>query len=171
MPLQGRTTIMKSYRQVLLSRVPEGQRSSARALVQFHGLHTLRALLQKLEGGPPTTPPPTRPVIGVTSEGTGLSAVFVVKVLGFLPAPWSLFESRVLERPVHNVFFQINATSDGKIEIRISIPKEGERSTALLTESNKTKGWALLRTSVVRSETTPLMIRRGASRRTHACRH
>jgi hypothetical protein len=55
---------MKSYRQVLLSRVPEGQRTSARALIQTHGLpfpSSLSALVRKLEGGTPTPPPPPPP--------------------------------------------------------------------------------------------------------------
>jgi hypothetical protein len=56
---------MKSYRQVLLSRVPEGQRTSARALFQAHGLSlpsSLSALIQNLEAGTPTpTPPPPPP--------------------------------------------------------------------------------------------------------------
>jgi len=49
---------MKSYRQVLQSRVPEGQRTSARTLAQSHGLHgaglgaTLSALIRILEGVP-----------------------------------------------------------------------------------------------------------------------
>ena len=47
---------MKSYRQVLQSRVPEGQRGSARALAQAHGLSgspsgaSLIALIRILEG-------------------------------------------------------------------------------------------------------------------------
>jgi hypothetical protein len=65
---------MKSYRQVLLSRVPEGQRTSARALIQSHRLSlpsSLSALVRKLEGGtpvpsPPPPPPPTSAFISVS---------------------------------------------------------------------------------------------------------
>jgi hypothetical protein len=41
---------MKSYRQVLQSRVPEEQRKT-RDLVILHGVHTLSALIRKLEQG------------------------------------------------------------------------------------------------------------------------
>ena len=83
---------MKSYRQVLLSRVPEGQRASARALCQAHGLSlpsSLSALVQRLEGdtqGPPPPPPPPPPpsaFISVSVEfDTGAIQNRVLRITG-----------------------------------------------------------------------------------------
>src|SRR5215217_5873880 len=84
---------MKSYRQVLLSRVPEGQRTSARALFQAHGLSlpsSLSALVRKLEGDtpvPPPPPPPEPPRIDVAFSGSIEHARFHVTGSKFLPDP------------------------------------------------------------------------------------
>jgi hypothetical protein len=80
---------MKSYRQVLLSRVPEGQRTFARALIQAHGLSlpsSLSALIRKLEEGtPPPPPPPEPPRIDVAFSGSIEHARFHVTGSKFLP--------------------------------------------------------------------------------------
>jgi hypothetical protein len=118
---------MKSYRQVLLSRVPAGQRKT-RDLVFFHRVHTLSALIQKLEQASPPPPPPpppqtTRPVISVTTEGQGESAVFIVRGSGFVAnSAVAIRAARIGDGQVHNVFFQTSATSDGRIETRLGIP-------------------------------------------------
>lgn len=73
---------MKSYRQVLLDRVPAGQRKT-RDLVFFHRVHTLSALIRKLEGtGSPDTEPP--PTINVTHAGPMTAKEFTVMGSGFL---------------------------------------------------------------------------------------
>jgi hypothetical protein len=125
---------MKSYRHTLLTRVPAGQRKT-RDLVFFHGVHTLSALIQKLEAPvvPPTpvTPPPAaRPAITVTTEGSGESAVFVVRGSAFVPgAAVAIRAARVADGQVFNVFFSTTASPAGQvnpppghIELRISIP-------------------------------------------------
>jgi hypothetical protein len=81
---------MKSYREVLLSRVPEGQRTSARVLIQAHGLSlpsSLSALIRKLEAGtppPPPPPPPEPPRIDVAFSGSIEHARFHVTGSKFL---------------------------------------------------------------------------------------
>jgi hypothetical protein len=74
---------MKSYRQVLLSRVPAGQRKT-RDLVFSHGVHTLSALIQKLEV-PPQPPPLLPPTISATFSGSIQDAKFHVTGSRFLP--------------------------------------------------------------------------------------
>jgi hypothetical protein len=81
---------MKSYRQVLLSKVPKGQRTiGARALILAHGLRlpaTLSALIRKLEAGTPTEPPPPEPPrIEVAFSGSIEQARFHVTGSKFLP--------------------------------------------------------------------------------------
>jgi hypothetical protein len=82
---------MKSYRQALLSRVPEGQRTSARALILANGLSlpsSLSALVRKLEGDtpvPPPPPPPEPPRIDVAFSGSIEHARFHVTGSKFLP--------------------------------------------------------------------------------------
>jgi hypothetical protein len=81
---------MKSYRQVLLSKVPKGQRTiGARALILAHGLRlpaTLSALIRKLEAGTPTEPPPPEPPrIEVAFSGSIEHARFHVTGSKFLP--------------------------------------------------------------------------------------
>jgi hypothetical protein len=118
---------MKSYRQALLTRVPAGQRRT-RDLVFFHGVHTLSALIQKLEAPPDLPPPlvtptPTRPAITVTTEGSGESAVFVVRGSAFVAsAAVAIRAARIGDGQVFNVFFSTTATPSGQIELRISIP-------------------------------------------------
>ena len=118
---------MKSYRQVLLTRVPAGQRKT-RDLVFFHGVHTLSALIQKLEAPPPPPPPPpppvaTRPSITVSTEGAGESAVFVVRGSAFVAnAAVAIRAARIGDGQVFNVFFSTTATPSGQVEMRISIP-------------------------------------------------
>ncbi len=119
---------MKSYRHVLLSRVPEGQRRSARDLVQLHRLPSpgsLRALIQKLEGsashagGGGTTPiPPNRPTINsVTNQGSGN---FQITGNGFL-------KSHAVHIRVVNVatfasdFFQATSDSAGNLDQSVPI--------------------------------------------------
>jgi hypothetical protein len=115
---------MKSYRQTLLSRVPEGQRRT-RDLVFAYGVHTLSALIQKLEATPSPGPPapPTRPAISIGTEGAGETAVFVIRGSGFLAgAAVSIRAARIGDGQVHNVFFQTAATAEGKIDARLHIP-------------------------------------------------
>jgi len=119
---------MKSYRQVLLSRVPEGQRRSARALVQHHRLPSpgsLRALIQKLEGsdshsggGGKVPIPPNKPTINsVTNQGSGK---FQVKGNDFL-------KSHAVHIRVVNVatfasdFFQATSDREGNLDNTLTI--------------------------------------------------
>jgi hypothetical protein len=117
---------MKSYRQVLISRVPEGQRKSARALVQSHGLPSpgsLRALIQKLEGSVVVVGDGgggvATPQIKVTHEGSGAGSVFVIEGSGFLPN--KTVTVRVVDDALATVTFPHSADESGKIAIRQSI--------------------------------------------------
>jgi hypothetical protein len=118
---------MKSYRQVLLSRVPQGQRKT-RDLVFANGVHTLSALIQKLEavhggGGGGGGGQNSKPVISVTTEGKGASAVFIVKGSGFVGgAAVHIRVARIAEGQIPTVFSQTKALSNGQIEDRIFIP-------------------------------------------------
>jgi hypothetical protein len=116
---------MKSYRAVLMSKVPPGQRKT-RDLVFFHRVHTLSALIQKLESVPgPDHGPGTRekPIISVTTEGSGTGAVFVVKGSGFVAdAPVTVRAARIGDGQIHNVFFHARSAAGGALETRISIP-------------------------------------------------
>jgi hypothetical protein len=79
---------MKSYRQVLQSRVPAGQRNT-RELVFFHRVHTLSALIQKLDAISPSEPPPIPipippPSINVSHSGPITDKQFTVTGRNFL---------------------------------------------------------------------------------------
>jgi hypothetical protein len=117
---------MKSYREVLQARVPAGQRQSTRALVQFHGLPSpgsVSALIRKLEGGSAPPPPPVPPRIGVTTEGSGDSAVFVVAGSHFLPnRTVTVRFARIGDGQVHQVNVQNTSDGGGNFTLRQSIP-------------------------------------------------
>jgi len=112
---------MKSYRQALLARVPPGKRKT-RDLIFFYAVHTIGALIQKLEGGPPT-PTPTRPAIAVTTEGSGTSAIFMVSGSQFLAgAAVAIRAARIGDGQIPTVFFNTTSTAAGTMQMRLPIP-------------------------------------------------
>lgn len=119
---------MKSYRQVLIDRVPAGQRRSARALVQAHGLPSpgsLRALIRVLERispSPPVPIPPAPPTINATTQGSGVGTILIVTGSGFLPN--KIVTVRITDDALSpERTFQQSSTPDGKLlDMRMPLP-------------------------------------------------
>ena len=115
---------MKSYRQVLQTRVPAGQRKT-RDLVFFYGVHTLSALIQKLEpvpASPPVPVPVPPPVIDSVAKNPA-SGTFEVRGHDFRKN--HAVHIRVTNtKTLAGDFFLAHSGADGSIDALLPIPPQ-----------------------------------------------